>query len=68
MISDSLKVKIQDWIIKHPSVLVSPITKDTILVRDCIIDKTTNRVGKYVIQIFIRKLYNDSINQKMKED
>ena len=34
LINESLKTVIQEWIIKHPSVVASPIVKDTILVRD----------------------------------
>ena len=34
LINNSLKIMIQKWIIKHPSVVASPIAKDTILVRD----------------------------------
>ena len=62
LISDSLKVKIQDWIIKILSVVTSPITSNSILVRYCITGKKTNRiVVKYLIQISIRESYNDSI-------
>ena len=53
MISESLKVKIQEWISKDPSVVASSITKDRILVRDDTTGKRTHRVGKYIIQISI---------------
>ena len=66
MISDSLKVKIQDWIIKHPSVVASLIIKDTISVRDNIIDNNIIRVGNHLIQISNRELYDDLIKSKYK--
>ena len=64
MISDTLNVKIQDWIIKNPSVVASPITSDTILVQDSVTGKMTSRIGKYLIQISIRELHNDLIKIK----
>ena len=44
---------IQKWIIKHPSVVASPISEDTILVRDKLTGKKEQRVGKYLIKISI---------------
>ena len=64
MISYSLKVKIQELIIKRPSKVASPITNDTILVRDCIMGKKTNRIGKCLIKMYIRELHNDLIEPK----
>ena len=55
---------IQNWIIKHPSVVAYPIAKDTILVRDMISGNKDRRVGKYLIQISIRELHNDLIKSK----
>ena len=55
---------IQKWIIKHPSVVASPIAKDTILVRDKLIGKKDQRVSKYLIHISIRGLHNDLIKSK----
>ena len=55
---------IQEWIIKHPSVVASHIVKDTILVRDKLTGKQNQRVGKYLIQISIRELHNDLIKSK----
>ena len=49
LINDSLKILIQNWIIKHPSAVVSPIVKDTTLVRDMITGNKDRRVGKYLI-------------------
>ena len=46
LINDSLKILIQNWIIKHPSVIASPIAKNTILVRDMITGNKDIRVGK----------------------
>ena len=59
---------IHEWIIKHPFVVVSPIAKDTILVRDELTGKKNQRVGKYLIQIYIRELHNDLIKSKNEED
>ena len=64
LINDSLKILIHNWIIKHPSVVASPIAKDTILVRDMITGNKDRRVGKYLIQIYIRELHNDVIKFK----
>ena len=64
MISDPLKVMIQDWIIKHPSIVASPITSDSILERDYVTGKKTNIIGKYLMQISIRELQNDLIKSK----
>ena len=55
---------IQERIIKHPSVVVSPIVKGTILVRDKLTGKKNQRVCKYLIQISIRELHNDLIKTK----
>ena len=57
---------IHEWIIKHPFVVVSPISKDTILVQD-VTGKKNQRVGKYLIQISIRELHNDLIKSKNEE-
>ena len=64
LINDSLKILIQNRIIKHPSVVASPIAKYTILVRDKITGNKDQRVGKYLIQISIRELHNDLIKSK----
>ena len=55
---------IQNWIIKHPSVVASHIAKDTLLVRDMITGNKDRRVGRYLIQISIRELHNDLIKSK----
>ena len=49
---------------KQSSVVVSPIVKGTILVRDKLTDKKNQRVGKYLIQISIREVHNDLIKSK----
>ena len=64
MINDSLKILIQNRIIKYPSVVASPIAKDTILVRDMISGNKDRREGKYLIQISIRELHNNLIKSK----
>ena len=55
---------IQNWIIKHPSVVVSLFAKYTILVRNKLTGKKHQGVGKYLIQIYIRELHNDLIKSK----
>ena len=67
LIHESLKTMIQEWIIKHPSVVASPIVKDIILVPDELTGKKNQRVGKYLIDIFIRELHNDLIRSKNEE-
>ena len=64
LISDSLKVMIQEWIIKHPSIVEFSIENDTILVRGNITGKQINRVRKYLIQVSIRELHNDLTRSK----
>ena len=59
---------IQEWIIKYPSVVASPIVKDTILVRDELTGKKNQRVGKYLIQLSMGELYNDLIKSKNEGD
>ena len=61
----SLKVKVQDWIIKHFSIVASPIISDTILVRDSQTGKKINRIGKCLIQISISELHNNLIKLKV---
>ena len=56
LISDSLKLKIQDWIMKYVYIAVSPISSNTILVRDSQISEKKHQIGKYLIQISIREL------------
>ena len=56
MISDSLKIWIQGWIINHPSIVASSIAKDTVLVRYYITSKKTN--------IVVREFHNDLIKSK----
>ena len=55
---------IQQWIIKHPSVVASPIVKYTIVVRDMLTGKKNQILGKYLIKISIRELQNDFIKSK----
>ena len=55
---------IQEWIIKHPSVVASPIAKDIVLVPYNIVGKMTNMVVKYLIQVSIREVHNDLIKSK----
>ena len=59
---------IHNWIIKHLSVVASPIAKYTILVRDKITGNKDQRVVKYLIQISIIELHNDLIKSKNEGD
>lgn len=61
LISDSLKVKIQVWIIKHSSVNVYLLINGTILVRDSKTDKKTNRIGDCLMKMSIGRFHNDMI-------
>ena len=61
LINESLMILIQKWIINNPFVVASPIIKYTISVRYKLAGKKNQRVGKYLIQIFIRELHNDLI-------
>lgn len=54
-------MKIWDWILKHPSVIGSPISSGTILARDSKMGKKTNSIGNYLIQISILELHYDLI-------
>ena len=47
LIRELFKTIIQEWIIKYPSVVASPIAQDTILIRDKLTGKKNQRVGKY---------------------
>ena len=58
---------IQEWIIKHPSVVASPIVKDTILVRDKLAGKKPQKVGKYLMQIYIRELLHNYLIKSKNE-
>ena len=60
----SSNIMIQELMMKHPSIVVTLIAKDTIFVRDNITGKNTNRVGKYSIQVYIRELHNALIKSK----
>ena len=64
LISDSLKVMIQEWLIKHPSIVSSPVEKDTVLVRYNIVGKMINMVDKYLIQVYTREVHNALIKSK----
>ena len=50
-VSVELRKKLYDWVLDHPHVVNSPITNDTIIIRDEHNEKT--RVGKILLQISI---------------
>ena len=57
-ISYSLRNKVRGWIRKHPKVVASPNTKDTILIRDPDTGEV-KRVGKLLRACSFRELHND---------
>jgi hypothetical protein len=59
-VSVELRKKLYDWVLDHPHVVNSPITNDTIIIRDENNEKT--RVGKLLLQISIRELHNDLLS------
>ena len=62
-ISLSLRKALFQWILDHPSIVPSPISKDTLLVRN---PETglKERVGKLLLEIPVRELHNDLIDDK----
>ena len=57
LVNESLKIMFEEKIIKHLCVVVSPISIDTILVRNSITGKKRIRFAKYSTQISIRELH-----------
>ena len=53
----NLRKKLYDWVLDYPHVVNSPITNDTIIIRDE--DNEKMRLGKLLLQIYICKLHND---------
>ena len=51
----------EEWITKNPSIVVSSISRDIILLRHSITCKKSNNVAEYLIQISLRELHNDLI-------
>ena len=59
-ITTAIKEKLDIWIREHPNVRPSPITRDTLLIRN----KATGekeRVGKLLLEIPVRDLHNDML-------
>ena len=57
-IQHELREKVVDWILKHPHVKKSPISRDTILV----LNPETNRqerISKILLGVSIRELHDD---------
>ena len=58
-VSPALREKLYDWILKHPEIINSPISNDTILIRNPTNANEKIRVGKLLRNISIRELHND---------
>lgn len=61
LLSQELKVKMQQWIMKNNIVINSHITNDTLLVSDERTKKRMKRVGNVLLRYSISDLYNDLI-------
>jgi hypothetical protein len=59
-ITPEIREKLDQWILGHPQVIQSPITNDTLLLRDRETGVVT-RVPKLLLEIPIRELHNDLI-------
>ena len=55
-----MRAALVKWIISHPRVVNSPITRDTLLVKNPE-TKQKERVGKLLLEIDVRELHNDLI-------
>jgi hypothetical protein len=62
-VSLSLRKSLLQWILDHPSVVPSPISKDTLLVRNPDTG-VKERVGKLLLEISVRELHNDLLDDK----
>ena len=58
-VSRALREKLYDWILKHPEIINSPISNDTILIRNPTNANEKIRVGKLLHNISIQELHND---------
>jgi hypothetical protein len=59
-VSQELRKQLYEWVLDHPHVVNSPISNDTIIIKDNNNEKT--RVGKLLLQISIRELHNDLLS------
>ena len=60
-ITSELKVKLHNWILRHPHVIKSPYPQDTTLWKKQ--DGTVERIPKILISISIRELHNDVLKK-----
>ena len=63
-VSSTLKKALHEWVINHPSVVASPIKKDTLKVRDPETGLKTKVVNKLLLEISVRELHNDLLDEK----
>ena len=61
-ITSELKVKLHNWILRHPHVIKSPYPQDTLLWKKQ--DGTVERIPKILISISIRELHNDMLKKE----
>jgi hypothetical protein len=59
-ISNEIKEKLDIWVREHPNVRPSPITRDTLLVKNKVTGEK-ERVGKLLLEIPVRELHNDML-------
>jgi hypothetical protein len=59
-IKNTLKERLDIWIREHPNVRPSPITSDTLLVKNKVTGEK-ERVGKLILEIPVRELHNDML-------
>jgi hypothetical protein len=59
-ITNAIKERLDIWIREHPNVRPSPITRDTLLVKNKVTGEK-ERVGKLILKIPVRKLHNDML-------
>ena len=62
-VSIELRKKLFDWIIKHPDIVDSPLSNDTILIKNPSNSNEKIRVGKLLRNISIRELHNDLLSK-----
>jgi hypothetical protein len=59
-ITDAIKEKIDIWVREHPNVRPSPVTRDTLLVKNKVSGEK-ERVGKLLLEIHVRESHNDML-------
>jgi hypothetical protein len=61
-VSKELRAELHEWVLAHPRIVASPISNDTLLVKNKETGKK-ERVGKLLREISIRELHNDLIRK-----